>query len=197
MNWLRGTALAASWPAGWDQVATKLARGVVIVVLPLLSLVLLRARPGAFGVGLGCWRKWLPDIAILYLLMLPLVAWAATRPSFQRVYPYFALQRLGPGWFVFGLAVRLCYMFCWEFLFRGYLLFGFERRVGAVAAIGVSTVPFVLMHFGKPLPELYGSVVAGLVLGFVAVRGRSFIPCAILHFAVAATLDVAALLAGT
>lgn len=50
------------------------------------------------------------------------------------------------------------------------------------------------MHTGKPAPEVWGSILAGIVLGLVALRGRSFIPAAILHFAVAATLDLLVLL---
>jgi hypothetical protein len=37
-------------------------------------------------------------------------------------------------------------------------------------------------------------VVAGVVLGILALRNRSFLPGVLLHFAVAATLDLAAVL---
>ena len=122
--------------------------------------------------------------------MLPLLLFAARQPSFQRVYPYFQFETIGPGFLLLGLGVRLFGMFAWEFLLRGYVLFGFERRVGAAAAIAVQTIPFVVMHVGKPPLETYGALVAGVVLGIVAIRARSFIPCAILHWSVAATLDV-------
>lgn len=187
----------ASQPAlvqGWLQIATKLGRGIVLFFVPLLTVLAFRVRLPEVGFSVGRWKNWLRDIGILYLVMLPFLYWAAQRPSFRQVYPYFLLARQGLGYFIIGLAVRLVYMFCWEFFFRGFLLLGFERRVGPAPAIAVSTIPFVLMHFGKPVPEIYGSIVAGVVLGIVVLRSRSFIPAAILHFAVAATLDVAAVI---
>ncbi len=178
----------------WQQVVVKLQRGLVLLVLPLLAAAALRIPLRALGLSWGKPNKWLRDIGLLFVIMLPVVLIAAHQPAFRRVYPYFRIARLGLGYFMLGLGVRLVYMFCWEFLFRGWLLFGFERRVGPAAAIAVSTIPFVLMHFGKPMLEVYGSIIAGVVLGIVALRARSFIPAAILHFAVAAALDVAAVL---
>jgi membrane protease YdiL (CAAX protease family) len=174
--------------------AVYVARGLVYLVVPMLSLPLLRLSPAAVGFSLRAPGRWLRDIGLLYALMLPLVVWAAFQPSFQRAYPYFGFARAGLTAFALGLAVRFTGMFCWEFILRGYLLFGLERRVGAAAAIAVQTIPFAILHFGKPLPETLGSIIAGVALGIIAVRNRSFIPGAILHFAVAATLDVLAVL---
>ncbi len=178
----------------WHQVIVKLFRGAVILALPLISVAVLRIPLRELGFGWGKPKTWLRDIGLLFVIMLPVVFIVSQQPAFKRVYPYFRIAHLGFGYFLLSLAVRLVYMFCWEFLFRGYLLFGFKRKTGATAAVAISTIPFVLMHFGKPAPEVYGSIVAGIALGIVALRGRSFIPCVILHFAVAATLDVASLL---
>ncbi len=168
-------------------------RSLVYLLLPLLSLPVLRLRLKDVGFGLpkpGCAAR---DAGLLFLLLLPALVWAAFQPGFQRVYPYFVAGRWDAKVFVAGLVVRLVGMFCWEFILRGYLLFGFERRVGPAAAVAVQLIPFAVLHFGKPLAETLGSIVAGVVLGVVALRNRSFLPGAVLHFAVAATLDVLAL----
>ncbi len=179
---------------GWREAAFYLGRGIIYLVVPLLSLPILRFSPRSVGFSLRSPGRWLRDIGLLYALMLPLVIWAASQPSFQRAYPYFGFARLGLWPFVAGLAVRLAGMFCWEFILRGYLLFALERRIGAAPAVAVQTIPFAILHFGKPLPEALGSIVAGISLGILALRSRSFIPGALLHFAVAATLDLLALL---
>ena len=168
-------------------------RSAFYLALPLLSLVLLRLTPAKVGFSAGRPALWLRDIGLLYLVMLPLVFLASRQPSFQRSYPFFAFERLGTSSLLLGLAVRMVGMFAWEFLCRGYLLFGFERRVGGPAAIAVQTIPFAVMHVGKPAPEAIGSIIAGIVLGIIALRNRSFIPGAILHWSVAATLDIFAL----
>ena len=174
--------------------AAMLLRSVIYLALPLLSLLVLRVRPSAVGFGFGRAGTWLRDIGLLYAFMLPIVFIASRQPAFLRVYPYFDFARASVGGFLLAQLVRLVGMFAWEFIFRGYLLFGFERKLGAAAAIAVQTIPFVILHFGKPLPETLGSIVAGVALGIVAIRARSFIPCAILHFSVAATLDLFAVI---
>jgi uncharacterized protein len=180
-------------PPGWSTAIALLWRSVFYLSLPLLSLILLRLSPAKVGFKLGRPGLWLRDIGILYLIMLPLVYLASRQPSFQRTYPLLAFERLGAGNLLLGLGIRMVGMFAWEFLCRGYLLFGFERRVGGPAAIAIQTIPFAVMHAGKPAPEAIGSVIAGIVLGIIALRNRSFIPGAILHWSVAVTLDIFAL----
>jgi membrane protease YdiL (CAAX protease family) len=178
---------------GWPGAITVLWRSIFYLALPLLSLTLLRMPPAQVGFSLARPGRWLRDIGLLYLVMLPLVYFASRQTGFQRAYPFFAFERLGIGSLLLGFGIRAIGMFTWEFLCRGYLLFGFERRVGGPAAIAIQTIPFAVMHVGKPGPEAIGSIVAGIALGIIALRNRSFIPGAILHWAVAVTLDLFAL----
>jgi len=178
---------------GWPAAVTVLWRSAFYLALPLLSLLLLRMRPSQVGFSLPRSGRWVRDLALLFLVMLPLVYIASRQASFQRTYPFFAFERLGTQKLLLGLGIRLVGMFAWEFICRGYLLFGFERRVGSAAAIATQTIPFAVMHVGKPAPEAIGAVLAGIALGILALRNRSFIPGAILHWAVAATLDLFAL----
>jgi hypothetical protein len=78
-----------------------------------------------------------------------------------------------------------------EFFFRGYLIHGWKRRLGPYA-IFAAMVPYCLIHFGKPLPETLGSIVAGVVLGLMSLKTNSIWPGAGLHIAVAWTMDAAA-----
>jgi membrane protease YdiL (CAAX protease family) len=77
----------------------------------------------------------------------------------------------------------------WEFFHRGFLLFGLRRRIGNLA-IFVAAVPFTLEHFAKPEIEAWGSFVAAIALGFLAVRARSFWYGALIHGGVALFMDV-------
>ena len=69
-----------------------------------------------------------------------------------------------------------------EAFFRGFLLFGFERRYGAGYALVASSALFGLMHLGA-VPALYATA-GGLVLGSVALWTRSVFPGFALHAAV-------------
>jgi membrane protease YdiL (CAAX protease family) len=81
----------------------------------------------------------------------------------------------------------MAYMLGWEFLFRGFLLFGLagsekpvptRRLVGAVA---FSTLLFGLSHLGKPLPEVVGSFCAGVILCAIAWTTQSVLAPVLLH----------------
>jgi membrane protease YdiL (CAAX protease family) len=69
-----------------------------------------------------------------------------------------------------------------EAFFRGFLLFGLERRYGAGFALLVSSSLFGVMHLGA-VPAVYATV-AGLVLGSLALWTRSVFPGFALHAAV-------------
>jgi membrane protease YdiL (CAAX protease family) len=72
------------------------------------------------------------------------------------------------------------YMFAWKFLFRGYMLFGLEKSLGK-SAIFVQSIPFVLLHIGKPFLETLAYIPGGFIFGYVAYRTRPFLPCFIIH----------------
>jgi membrane protease YdiL (CAAX protease family) len=80
-------------------------------------------------------------------------------------------------------------MFCWEFFFRGYLLFGLARTVKWLAVI-VQAVVFGALHWYKVPLELAASFGAGIVLGILALRAKSFLPCFALHWLVSVSFDV-------
>lgn len=54
----------------------------------------------------------------------------------------------------------------------------------------IQALLFGIMHIGKPLQEVFGSFIAGIILGVLALRSRSFLPCFWLHWARSATFDL-------
>ena len=66
----------------------------------------------------------------------------------------------------------MAYFVAWEFVFRGWMLFGLAPRLGPGLAIVLQALPFSLMHTGKPELEAYGLILAGLALGALAWRTR-------------------------
>ncbi len=180
---LEGPVLGYLW---WG--ATSL---VLRIGLPLGMIVwVLGRRPADFGYrvrGLG--RHWLPYFGML-LVMVPVLAWASSLDSFRTFYPFYSDAASGGATFVayeLGYAVQFLGL---EAFFRGYLLFGLRDRLGAGWAVAVMTVPYVLIHAGKPSLEIAGALVAGLALGHLALRSRSFVPGFIVHVVVALTMDL-------
>jgi membrane protease YdiL (CAAX protease family) len=50
-----------------------------------------------------------------------------------------------------------------------------------------------MIHFGKPLPEAIGSIVAGYILGYLSLKSKNIFPGMILHISVALTMDLLSL----
>ena len=171
----------------WMSAITLLLLPVLVVRLGIKDKIRdygFRLTHGKLGWGfvLGGW-----------LVMLPLIALALQFfPAFQQKYPLSSVA--GTNWQVF-IAYEISYgvyMFCWEFFFRGFMLFGLEKRFGNYSIL-IQTIPFVSKHATKPFPEAMGSIITGLVLGALALETRSFIYGAAVHWLVAMSMDVLAL----
>ncbi len=142
-----------------------------------------------YGIRLGKQQLgWCVTLAA-WLLMVPVVIAAVkVYPPFLAKYPF--CKEVANSWQAFipyQLAYGI-YMFSWEFFFRGFMLFGLEKRFGNYSIL-IQTIPFAVMHFSKPLPEALGSIVAGILLGVLALETRSFVYGAAIHWLVALTMD--------
>ncbi len=123
-------------------------------------------------------------------VMVPIIAVASRFPTFSNAYPL-AGEALANGriFAVYEIFYAL-YFVSWEFLFRGFLLQSVKSRLGGGMAVLVQTLPFALMHAGKPEAEAYGSIVAGLALGLLALRTGSFWYGALIHGTIAVVMDL-------
>lgn len=158
--------------------------------LPLmLILIALRQEPSGFGFTLGDLRYGYRLAGLLFALLIPLLVIAARRPDFQSYYPIQKQAARDLHYFAYFELTYGMYLFCWEFFFRGFLLFGLFRMFG-VWSVFMQAAAFGIMHIGKPAPEVAASFGAGVILGFVALRAKSFVPGFALHWAAAVTFDV-------
>lgn len=166
---------------------------MVLLWLPLLFIWgALHEEPASFGFARGDWQPVASWLAVAAVGMLAVVAVAARTADFQAMYPLRTLVREEPRFLLYYELTYGFYFFCWEWFFRGFLLFGLARGVGRWAIL-LQAVPFGFLHWGKPWPEIAGSFVAGLILGELALRARSFLPCFALHWLIALGMDLAVL----
>lgn len=173
------------WWSGW--------RVVGYVVLPIVVIALLPGqRLRDYNLSLrGFTRHW-KLYALLFIAILPAVYLSSETAAFRHTYPFYRMANRSH----FDLwAWELLYaaqFISLEFFFRGFLLEGLRRALGA-NAIFVMIVPYCMIHYGKPLPETLGAIGAGLILGTLAMRTRSIWGGVLIHIGVATTMDVLAL----
>ena len=142
-----------------------------------------------YGIRLGKQKLGWGVTLVAWLLMIPVVIVAVNvHPPFAQKYPLCkAVAKSWQAFIPYQLAYGI-YMFSWEFFFRGFMLFGLEKRFGNYSIL-IQTIPFAVMHFSKPLPEALGSIVAGISLGVIALETRSFVYSAVIHWLTAMTMD--------
>ena len=164
-------------------------QGITGFVIPVLCLVLLfRCRPAEIGLGLGDW-KLAGTLAALYLPLVILGTWVLSDGAgFQSQYPHYGAAAYNWRFFAIYEALFLFYWIGWEYLWRGFVLFGTARTFG-LYAIFVQTVPFALLHIEKPFAEAFLSILGGIALGALVWRCRSFWIAVPIHAAQMIALD--------
>jgi uncharacterized protein len=204
LDWLGATDLA-----GWiyartlavqdHQLAQLLfwATGSVITYVILPSVVIklvLRERIAGFGLNLRgiLGSSWL--YLVMFLVMIgPLVLMSQTA-AFQAKYPFYKPFPGEPFWprlWIWEMAY-ICQFFALEFFFRGFMLHGLRQRLG-IYAVFAMTVPYCMIHYGKPMTETFAAIGAGVILGLMSLKTRSIWFGALLHVAVAMSMDFLAL----
>jgi uncharacterized protein len=184
---------------GWDIneirfLAQLWFSGASIVLFVLLPLAFHWLFPVSSANPLGlstrhCGPHW-RVYWLLVAIMAPVLWVAAAAPSFHAFYPMYKPTDL-QHWLMYE-AVYLLQFVCVEFFFRGFALFRLESRFG-LHAVTLMVIPYALIHIHKPFPEALGAIVAGLVLGILALKSRSIWPGVMVHCSVALMMDVFAL----
>jgi membrane protease YdiL (CAAX protease family) len=149
---------------------------IYYLVIPLAAgWLLFRDKPWDYGMRIGRWGSAIILTPACLAAMALILYGVSKMPEFRSYY-----QKNIIDWSDLVLDAGL-YMFAWEFVFRGYMLFGLEKSVGK-NAIFIQAIPFVLLHLSKPPLEALASIPGGFAFGYVAYRTRSFLPCFIIHF---------------
>ncbi len=164
---------------------------LMLGVIPLLCGRYVLKVPLKNWIGLGDVRFGIKAVLLLYLAFLPILIPTSLSTEFQMRYPLFFEARESSMHFALHEIAYAIYFIGWEFIFRGYLLFGLKPAIGFYAVF-VQTIPFAILHFGKPEVETLAAVLAGVVLGYLALRSRSFWYGWMLHVLIAVTNDTIA-----
>lgn len=161
----------------WDRV-------ILYLVIPFVIIVILfRENPKEYGFSFGDWKVGLIITAIGILVMAPIIYYLGRGDASMQGYykPYVN----GLPWTTFFDLIG------WEFIFRGWILFGYARKFGP-EALWIQAVPFALMHNGKPELETLTTIFGGFAFGWVAYRTKSFVWPFLIHWFIATFIIIVA-----
>ncbi len=169
------------------------ARFVTLGVVPMVYARAIGLPLRALGLQSPDTRAEARTAGALFAGLAPFLLIAATTPQFQQKYPLYALAGRSALDFVGWEILYALQFFGIELFYRGFLL-ELLRPACGVYAIFVATIPYCMVHFGKPPLEVFASIAAGLILGTLAIRRRSVFPGLALHLLAAIGMDTLAIL---
>lgn len=164
---------------------------ILLFIIPLVFIkYVFKDNLKNYGLGFGDLKFGLKFTAIAVVILVPFLLAGTFMPNMQSTYPE---ARSVIGKLKLLLLIELFYMLYyigWEFFFRGYVLFGLREKLGDLAAILIQTIPSCLMHIGKPGVEIFGSILAGIAFGYLAIRTRSMFYPFIIHLFIGVFTDL-------
>ena len=191
--WVPKDARTPLWGFAYFATCSVLLR---LMIPYLLVRFKLREPPREYGYVIRGGTRWRWVYFALFVFMVPLVIWASTLPDFQASYPQtrglITGNEASVRLFILYHAAYFMMFVSGESFWRGYMTFGLGRDLD-VAALPWMVMMYSIGHYAKPILEVNGSIIAGFVLGYLALRHRSFFLGALLHWSIALTMDLAVL----
>jgi membrane protease YdiL (CAAX protease family) len=187
---LFGPGLSTTW---WDIGSTAYRYAVACLTLGVLPALIIKLvfhdRLGGYGLGRGDARYNLLFVLLGALVVIPLGYISSRNPEFRALSPQLHCARGSASLFLLSSGLYLLYYVGYEVFFRGYLLFGIEKRLGPWPAILITTMTTTLVHITRPAGEYAAALIAGFIFGYVALRTRSIWGVLALHFITGVSLD--------
>lgn len=157
----------------------------------LLPVFLIKKNGGKlieYNVGWGNWKHGLKLTVIACFFSLPFMLYGTSLASFQDYYPLWKSAENSVGEFIV-FEMYVMYLMVWtEFLHRGFILTTLSK-ITKNANIWHAVI-YMLVHIGKPWPEVIYSFFAGLVFGYSAQKTKSIMPSFLMHFSSSVVWDI-------
>ena len=125
------------------------------------------------------------------MIMLPILWIACSQESFYQFYPLYKPTTL--DMLLIYEAIYLTQFIAVEFFFRGFGLFRLEKLCPGYGVL-LMLIPYAFLHVHKPFGEAVASIIAGLILGHLALKSRSIWPGVCVHCCIALSADIFSLI---
>lgn len=168
-------------------------RSLGYFVLPAIALKLWGERVRDYGLRARGFLSHAWIYALFFGIVLVAVVLVAGTSEFANYYPFYKdASRSWKDFFLWEL-IYAAQFFTLEFYFRGFMVFSARDAMGSGAVLAM-VVPYCMIHFGKPWAECLAAILAGVVLGTLALKTRSIWSGFLIHVTVAVSMDMAAML---
>lgn len=166
---------------------------LLLGLIPILVITFgFNERLKDYGLTMGDKKAGMLSLVVLSpLIVLVLIFPASQAAEMKNFYPFDSSAHVSIENFIQLEFWRVILFYtAWEFMFRGFVLFGLRKHVGDSMALCIQIIPSCLWHIGMPAGELISSIPGGLLFGILALRTRSIIYPFILHCIIGVSLDL-------
>lgn len=112
--------------------------------------------------------------ALLFaMLIIPLIFIKGKAATNLAVYPQIRTNKWNLNIVVLSGLTWIGYLLCYEFLFRGFLLFACQRAFGAVPAVVINILVYAIAHIPKGKFETIGAIPLGFILCVLTIETES------------------------
>lgn len=176
---------------------TKWVGFLTMGLLPLIVLIVLNPTRGLAYYGLNFRSDTLLFNTVVTIglsaLLIPLVAFSAKKPKNLVNYPQIRAQNWDTKTFRYNLLGWAVYLFGYELLFRGLLLFPLVEAYGIWLAIAINVALYSATHIPKGLDETIGAAPLGFLLCLLTLMAGNIWIAFLVHVAMAWTNSLTAL----
>lgn len=166
-----------------------------------LGFICLGVIPGAlflFFLDIDQVKYKIPGLSSYPWILLPLIFFiviitsylSARRPEVRSVIPQMRLTAWGTREIAASAAGWAVYLFAYEFIFRGLLLFAFVPSFGITTAVIINVALYSAFHLPNGKSETIAAIPFGLILCFISLSSGSFLTAFLLHYAFAVSTEM-------
>jgi hypothetical protein len=137
-------------------------------------------------------------VAILF--MIPVAGAVSFLPGIRNYYPQFKYWEFQPVYGLNRLEMNFLFLFCYftdfisiELLFRGAFILGMFKVLGKEAVIPAAVL-YVVIHFGKPMPETISSFFGAYNLSVLSLKYKNISAGILLHVSLAFLIEIITIL---
>jgi membrane protease YdiL (CAAX protease family) len=174
----------------WGYTTQRVTGLLTLGVIPGIIFHFLICKPlWYYGINIHNLSDSLLWIAIMGGVIIIMNAIFAGNRSNLQQYPQIRIKKWSIYLFTINSISWILYLFGYEFMFRGILLFSLYHAFGATFAIILSTTLYSLVHLPKGRKETIGSIPLGIILSLISIHTGSFFAAFIFHVIMALTND--------
>ena len=180
----------ANFPSYYSFIAQRIVGFVTFGLIPFVIVIVFYSKsPTNYGLNFNHLQTSLVWTFFLGLIVVVANYFLAGKKQNLKNYPQIRLNNWAADKILVNSLTWIIYLFGYELMFRGLLLFSFYYAYGTFVAITVNCVLYSLVHIPKGKKETFGAIPLGIILSFITLETGSIFVAFVFHVIMALSND--------